>query len=396
MSDLFGTHIDLNSSKPINNAANQSPISTKTVVKTTTNTSNGPTTTTTTTTHGENEIEPTILSSKNSRDSIQIRNKKSHSKKSVDWSEYFGIDRRRKKAEFLARPGSTEQDDEWLLQRYYKTMADNLKSHSAGTLMNVDKSTAGEKRDKLDQMDERLKNVKNLIMRDAAKYTANEDTEDSQRVKDIIMSRLAAAYSLEKMRRALNEFKNSITSEKAWTTATTSTSPVHDTNTSVKQSNLEKKNGIKYEGIPHEGFDEGKIITNNNNCPELEAIERSCKPARNLYGACVKQQICKICHNVDECINEFAVDATRQCNDLNSISREYCMQTALLMSQMQIPSIINRMSVCFEITPENSCLRHYQNRSRHHFNYNSYAARRHNNNDARDDGELDSPMERWL
>lgn len=41
-------------------------------------------------------------------------------KKSVDWSQYFGIDRRRKKTSLLARPGTQDQDDEWLLQKYYK------------------------------------------------------------------------------------------------------------------------------------------------------------------------------------------------------------------------------------------------------------------------------------
>lgn len=41
-------------------------------------------------------------------------------KKSVDWSQYFGIDRRKKKAALLARPGSQDEDDEWMLQRYYK------------------------------------------------------------------------------------------------------------------------------------------------------------------------------------------------------------------------------------------------------------------------------------
>lgn len=41
-------------------------------------------------------------------------------KKSTDWSQYFGIDRRKKKTTFLARPGTQDQDDEWMLQRYYE------------------------------------------------------------------------------------------------------------------------------------------------------------------------------------------------------------------------------------------------------------------------------------
>lgn len=41
-------------------------------------------------------------------------------KKSVDWSQYFGIDRRKKKATFTAGQGTQNQDDEWMLQRYYE------------------------------------------------------------------------------------------------------------------------------------------------------------------------------------------------------------------------------------------------------------------------------------
>ena len=51
------------------------------------------------------------------RDDGTIEAKKQ--KKSVDWSQYFGIDRRKKKATFLAKPGSQQQDDNWMLQRYY-------------------------------------------------------------------------------------------------------------------------------------------------------------------------------------------------------------------------------------------------------------------------------------
>lgn len=41
-------------------------------------------------------------------------------KKSVDWSQYFGIDRRKKKAAFRAGQDTQNQDDEWMLQRYYE------------------------------------------------------------------------------------------------------------------------------------------------------------------------------------------------------------------------------------------------------------------------------------
>lgn len=51
---------------------------------------------------------------------VQVR------KKSVDWSQYFGIDRRKKKATFTAGQGTQNQDDEWMLQRYYEVYIANI------------------------------------------------------------------------------------------------------------------------------------------------------------------------------------------------------------------------------------------------------------------------------
>lgn len=56
--------------------------------------------------------------------SIEVR------KKSVDWSEYFGIDRRKKKATFMAGQGTPNQDDEWMLQRYYEVIKRSRKCSS--------------------------------------------------------------------------------------------------------------------------------------------------------------------------------------------------------------------------------------------------------------------------
>lgn len=77
-------------------------------------------------------------------------------------------------------------------------MSDNLKSEN-----DRDESN---KKDRLQQMDSRLKNIKDLIVEEAL----NSDGEDIQEIKEKMMSRLAAAYSLEKMRRALKEFRDNV------------------------------------------------------------------------------------------------------------------------------------------------------------------------------------------
>ncbi|KAL1123381.1 hypothetical protein AAG570_002463, partial [Ranatra chinensis] len=97
---------------------------------------------------------------------------------------------------------------DWLLNQYLR--AYGLKN----------KKNAYEKPKKRpDDMDSKLRAMEDLIVDQAIKYTgAHEGTTDSkevQEVKDRVMAQLAAAYSLEKMRRALGEFKSSIAAQKA-------------------------------------------------------------------------------------------------------------------------------------------------------------------------------------
>ncbi|XP_063993160.1 uncharacterized protein LOC135170910 [Diachasmimorpha longicaudata] len=289
-------------------------------------------------------------------------------KKSVDWSQYFGIDRRRKKAALLARPGSQEQDDEWMLQRYYRAMADKLKAPPRDV-----ERTGGERRDKLDQMDEKLRNVKNVIIEDAVRYSAADTDADSQDVKDVVMARMAAAYSVEKMRKALNEFRNSIAAQRE----SPRNSPTKNNSSNGDKDNVgepggnEKRssNAIEDEGSPYEGFDEGKFTP----CPELEAIERNCKPAKNLVSGlfvpCVMHQICIACDDEEDCMGVFAMEAARVCDVLEEEGGDaggHCARTALVISQMQ-PSPVS-IYLCRSSTGD-SCLRRYQYRNRHRLSY---------------------------
>lgn len=147
-------------------------------------------------------------------------------KKSIDWSDYFGLDRRKKSEENL--------DNEWLMERYHKAMAitskrsaeyplqhfrnhDQESKKKSQEIYEVKKDAKSEEA-KIREMDEKLKSIEDSIVDDALKYTgAHEGTTDSkeiQEVKDRVISRLAAAYSLEKMRRALGEYKMNIAKER--------------------------------------------------------------------------------------------------------------------------------------------------------------------------------------
>lgn len=73
---------------------------------------------------------------------------------------------------------------------------------------------ASEKRDKLQRMDVKLRNMKNQLIEEATQISARGNMDD-QEVKDDILSKLATAYSLEKLRRALKELSDSAAAERA-------------------------------------------------------------------------------------------------------------------------------------------------------------------------------------
>lgn len=72
--------------------------------------------------------------------------------------------------------------------------------------------------EKLNNMDQKLKTIEDLIIDETVKYTgAHEgisDPDDIRELKDHVVSRLATAYSLEKMRRALEKLRLSVDHEK--------------------------------------------------------------------------------------------------------------------------------------------------------------------------------------
>lgn len=70
-------------------------------------------------------VKTTSKSNINTKEIIGKENKNKErkievTKKSVDWSQYFGLDRRRKKAIYVGKPDSQDQDNEYLLQKYYE------------------------------------------------------------------------------------------------------------------------------------------------------------------------------------------------------------------------------------------------------------------------------------
>lgn len=134
-------------------------------------------------------------------------------KKSIQWSKYFGMDRRKKsvgwprKIHYLNQV-KRDQNIEYPLHSF-KNHDDNDEQYNV--------NNKGLNEDNLQHMNDKLKTIENLIIDETLKYTgAHEGISDPQEIrqlKDHVVSRLATAYSLEKMRRALEKLKNSVDQE---------------------------------------------------------------------------------------------------------------------------------------------------------------------------------------
>lgn len=152
-------------------------------------------------------------------------------KKSVDWSNYFGFDKRKKKSV------NNNMDLNYLRNLYLRNAKKHLNEHSPnsidlleepledssnindrpGNLFEAKRTPKQLEQIKLDSMDNKLKNMESIIVDEALQYSGTDDgldTKEEQENKEKILSRLAAAYSLEKMRKALKEFKISLQAQR--------------------------------------------------------------------------------------------------------------------------------------------------------------------------------------
>lgn len=109
-------------------------------------------------------------------------------KKSVDWSNYFGVDKRKKK------PYKRNSADNWPVEQYmHHNEINNIEAKD---------------------IDTKFRDMEDMILDQVIKYTGAHEgirnPEQLHRVKQKIMEQLATAYNLEKMRHTLNEYKSTI------------------------------------------------------------------------------------------------------------------------------------------------------------------------------------------
>lgn len=162
-------------------------------------------------------------------------------KKSIDWSDYFGIDKRKKKSNTFVNdlnqdrlrkqyfdtfnkeviyPVTSHRGNNKVKRNYMQekpseeTGIQTENSHAEAVKSDEQSQTPREDANtKLENIDKKLKNMEGLIVDEALNYSnvgEELDSKEEQDMKEKLLSKLAAAYSLEKMRKALKEFKQSL------------------------------------------------------------------------------------------------------------------------------------------------------------------------------------------
>lgn len=265
-------------------------------------------------------------------------------KKSIDWSDYFGLDRRKKSED-------NGLDKEWLMERYHKAIAitakkrnaelplQSFRNHEVATAKKEDRREKEEQ--KINEMDAKLEKLEDEIVGDALKYTgAHQDDVDSkevQQIKDNIISRLAQAYNIEKMRNALEEYKNEIEKEIKENEKSKGDEKLFDEYTlEEKRLSVPRKEAIDDSRETVEGDNNIKCTTSEDcheqnyktpsevlenhfaNLDQCPAIVRACNDVSSIIGhyghvfeaACNIHQMCLLCSN-----NSW-FSPTRQCNFL--------------------------------------------------------------------------------
>uniref|UniRef100_A0A1A9WP42 Uncharacterized protein n=1 Tax=Glossina brevipalpis TaxID=37001 RepID=A0A1A9WP42_9MUSC len=291
-------------------------------------------------------------------------------KKSVDWSNYFGLDRKKKAMIAGDRNNNNDMKKRSVIQ--FDTMA-------------IDDKDGKGKLDpeKLENMDKKLQSIENFIIGETIKYTGAhegiDNPEEVQRVKDRVLSRLATAYSLEKMRRALQKLRQTMDNEnhllhnildplsdqdgsrdslelmkkeKADTKADDSDEKT-ESETEMKKKMKKNDNYPRYlepsndfedleqslagprhfESLNDAYLGNKNYIWGSNQCPILEAMAERCRGVDLLSGdlnqdllpLCGVHQICYLCSTSHlTCDYQYLEEADAVCGPLN----KECQATA--------------------------------------------------------------------
>nr|NP_001246233.1 uncharacterized protein Dmel_CG2269, isoform D [Drosophila melanogaster]NP_724880.1 uncharacterized protein Dmel_CG2269, isoform B [Drosophila melanogaster]AAM71057.1 uncharacterized protein Dmel_CG2269, isoform B [Drosophila melanogaster]AFH07988.1 uncharacterized protein Dmel_CG2269, isoform D [Drosophila melanogaster] len=284
-------------------------------------------------------------------------------KKSIDWSQYFGLDRKKKslqKKENLKKRSDTDSS------------TNNDEEDDEDDSSEAEKKKRDFDAEKLDSMDKKLQSIEDFIIDETIKYTGAHEglnsKDDIRRIKDHVLSRLATAYSLEKMRRALDKLRRSVDNESHLmrnTIEPESEENALDSNywlnkKSVKKEQADqlaedsrppkdmekrKRSGyLRYPeqpntmeealslgSAPYETLNDAYLgnknyIVGSNQCPIIESMAERCRGVdlisgdinQELLPLCGVHQICYLCGASQvACDYQYLAEADSVCGDSN-------------------------------------------------------------------------------
>uniref|UniRef100_A0A0A9X073 Uncharacterized protein n=1 Tax=Lygus hesperus TaxID=30085 RepID=A0A0A9X073_LYGHE len=205
-------------------------------------------------------------------------------KKSIDWSQYFGLDRKKKSSDWMV--------DQYLRQYGLSPLAKRMPQQQTA-----------------DDVDSKMLAMEDMIVDQAIKLTgAHEGTKDPKelkRVKEKLEADLRTAYNLEKMRLALGEFRESIAAQKAVAPSSHSISGSKSLGHEMKMKEEEKKERIATSPVPKidkklntEPKLRNSILNfeeNNDDCPVIDAITERCETLSSFMRLGRKDKFLQVC-----------------------------------------------------------------------------------------------------
>ncbi|XP_017087829.2 uncharacterized protein [Drosophila bipectinata] len=295
-------------------------------------------------------------------------------KKSIDWSQYFGLDRKKK---------SSTGNEQQLKKRSDTDSSNNNDDDEEDESSEAEKKKRDFDTEKLESMDKKLQSIEDFIIDETIKYTGAHEglnsRDDIRRIKDHVLSRLATAYSLEKMRRALDKLRRSVEADnhlihnkiEPESEENSLNSNYWQSKKSVKKEQAEELNeeprppkdmekkkrsgylrypeqpntmdeSLSLGSVPYETLNDAYLgnknyIIGSNQCPIIESMAERCRGVdlisgdinQELLPLCGVHQICYLCGASQvACDYQYLAEADGICggsNDCQSAARSILM-----------------------------------------------------------------------
>ncbi|KAH8372249.1 hypothetical protein KR093_010772, partial [Drosophila rubida] len=288
-------------------------------------------------------------------------------KKSIDWSQYFGLDRKKK----------SEQLSEFLCVCSAELKKDNNEELEEEAQKKKKRELDPEK---LESMDKKLQSIEDFIIDETIKYTGAHEginnQEEIRKLKEHVLARLATAYSLEKMRRALDKLRQSVDAEnhllrnvidsdseensldERWPSKNRYSVKKEQPDEQAEdlQESKKKRSGymrypdppnameeaMSLNGAPYEALNDAYLgnknyIIGSNQCPVIESMAERCRSVdlisgdlnQELLPLCGVHQICYLCGTSQvACDYQYLAEADTICgssNDCQAAARSVLM-----------------------------------------------------------------------